>query len=1318
MNSFLCRVMTFVFLLNCLTPTTGWGQTTRRSRAKSGSLDKHVSAQVQKAQEANTPAAQFARADQEARQQHNARFAQADEAAQKVKQQRAERERQQAPDIAARDAFIQRPNSLYVAPRLNGQRVSESAKLAKNFLQKVASNQIDFKELVDYVDPMDPATNDLLTIAYAAEVINNTVGEAMQLDPSMYDKDEFQAQLVKLQARLLYRLALLGFEAPSYAANKSEEPVSVSRLALNVPDSTRKTMAVASLRMALLKIHKFYQAKHLPDPADEYQKEMLVKQAQNTPKFITRYVETPLWTGNRPLPDSQPQAQTLQNTARAVEKHGNLAVFMDQFVSEFKRTMDQEPEQGSRDYQQAQVQAEYATAYALEYDPAYLKKIVALVDQGPKETDFKQDYSPIINAIFVTVFENTRYSAMGEAKTKQVLNLLQEFSDPQKYSLPTQVFALEAASLLYRPFNQDALNLHKGNSSAFFAPVNLNQPDENLRSVFAQRVANLYCPLVSQNSRTMKDYGLGSDEMAALADKLGDIYDGFYDIRTAFFEDASKPASQHVRANYPRTQCNITTHGNLNKLKKNNEQTAAVLYFTAEVLFWVYGGELFSLLGTAFRLTRGAVVALPKAGRAFRMAPSGQKIAAFNSALGDGARYGNLVRKNIKQEGRVIELFVEEKVPNTVTEVGGKGVETAAEITSKEKVITTTHALQGKNSAWWLGLRNQPDYTVTGLRITEQNSGLTNTVYEAHWNAQTAKELFGTSHLKGLNSWQDVQRAMAQLRNVADGTPFHYTTQPFWQGKMFTNRVLKERSLAEALFGSLEKATDTWVPLIKKADATMARISSKSAAQAATKEEIRWWNLSWGKAPNGYDISQFTDVFIAPKGKWDFIENAVRLQAEGGMLNAPSQIPGFFTSPLELAQGKLGQQTFDAFFRSMNWQTHGIRGMATAQQAGANANRGWQYYKNLAKQTFLPDYIPTKTFWQFVKASPTVFGARILPKWLWSNSLANTTAFFGAWIGADHLVYPPFRAWIDGQAEKDYRQEMNKYGNTFSEQQAKMDELLLKNLGVNSSNEHEMNTLYAVSAAQPDEEGGALVVAPIIAVRRALGMEFVDDASKAALESQAAKADLNRAILRRTHSIVEQNKQIEAQNKESKRQLRQALAQDEQQLLAQYQLGFAAVSGAAKKVHKAYETYAAQVLAARTDDQVEEARNKFDQVLQPVFTQVTTYQGVLAEAESVIKAARKKYAQTPDYFTPKVEKQIRATYKEYAQNYLKIDITQPTANIEIDMLQGKLNMDLQNIFNQMDSEFYAKHPEYRPQPTQEQELPQYGVDFDPNAAAE
>lgn len=1321
MKSFLCRVMTFVFLLNCLTPTTGWGQTTRRSNARSGSLDKHVATQVQKAQEANTPAAQFARADHEARTAHNERFAQADEEARKAQQEAAQQAKEQADlnrekalQLAARDALAQQPSSLRVARPMTPKQVAflGPSLNATLFLRKVANNEIPFEELIDYADPMDPAVNDLLTIAYAAEVINNTVGQAMQVDPSMYDKEELQAQLVKMQARLLYRLALLGFEMPSYTASKTEEPVSLSRQALTeVPASTTKTMAVASLRMALLKIHQFYQAKQLPDPADEYQKEMLVRQAQYMPKTFTRFVEMPRLSGNKP--SVQSQAQVRQNAAKMVKNHGNLALFMKQFVNEFKQTMAQEPEEGTVAYYHAQVEAEYATAYALEYDPAYLKQIVAAVDKGPKATDFKQDYAPILNAIFVTVFENTRYSAMGEAKTKQVLNLLTEFSDPQKYSLPTRVFALEAASLLFRPFNQDALNstLPKGYQpfAGLFAPVNFNQPDENLRRVFAQRVADLYCPLVSQNSRSMKDYGLDSQEMEALANKLADMYDGFYDIRTTIVEDATKPSGTD---NYPG-KCNITTHGNFNQRKRDNEHTAAFLYFTAEVIFWVYGGELFSLLGTAFRLTRGAVVALPKAGRAFTTAARGEKVAAFNAKIQEGAKYANWVYKNKKQKGYFVEAVVEKTPIRAEKEVVVKdGVaQTVERIIPPETVykpINHTYQLEGKYSHWnpkrWLGMT--PGDKVIGYRVTHMEPGLQTTVGEMRFE-KLADGHFVVQPVDGLHNLQEISRMTRQLQ-MADGSRFWFESQPYWRGMLNVAQAQQEHWTLGGLQNAFKNQMDLWVPLGETAQKT-----------GKINETTRWWNITqwgapekwgelvggkmWGKAGVG-GTADVMPVYVAPRTSFQtFAQTPLGtsgLMSTPGVTNIADRLPGFYTSGADLASGNVYKQMFNAYMKPLDW-------------------------KSTAAKTFLPDYVPSKAFWQSVRANP-VLGAQLVPQLLWRNRFASTTAFFGAMIGADYLVYPPFKAWIDGQAEKDYRKEIDKYGDTFSEHQAKMDELLLKDLGAADMTAREMTALSAVQNAQPEEKDGTLVVAPILAARRALGMEFVDDASKAMLETQAAKTNVNRALLRKQYNqkkqieaqnrqIEARNKQIEAQNQAVIEQLRQQIAQEEQQFLAAYPLGFAAVPGASKKIHQAYAKYMDQLLAAQTDEQVQKAKNEINQALQTVYEEVV-YPNTLAEGENFITELRQVYEAIPGFLTPEVETQIRALYKNHAQELRQMDTTKPTASINMYLLQTKLNGELQQVLDQMERDFYAKHPEIKA--TQAQPLPEYGAEFDPNAAAE
>ncbi len=1291
MNSFLCRVMTLVFLFNCLTPATGWGQTSRRANSKKSSLEKQVTAKVKNAQQANTPAAQFARADKETRDAHNARFAQADS----IAKANSPDPRQAWQEMVAREStqhLIQQPSSLYVAPRISSERAPvENQSRAKNFLQNVMENKISFEQLIDYVDPMnpDPAANDLLTIAYAAEVISNTVGEAMQLDSTQYDLNEFQAQLVQLQARLLYRLALLGFEMPSYTANPAKDPVSVAHAsleeALNAP-STRKTMAVAGLRMALFKIHQFYQAKNLPDPADEYQKEMLVQQAVKPLTRPNPRVNDGLVTG--PANNAQQQAAARKQAAQTVKNHGNLAVFMDQFIREFKESIDNEPEQGSAAYQYVQVRAEYATAYALEYDPAYLKKI----DKGPKETDFKQDYSPILNAIFVTVFENTRYSAMGDAKTKQVLNLLREFSDPQKYSLPTRVFALEAASLLYRPFNQVAFNT-KQPGFAFFAPINFNQPDETLRRVFAQRVADLYCPLVSTNSYAMKDYGLSSEEMEALANKLGYMYDGFYDINTQFFEDADAPASQKVRANYPHTACYITTHGNLNTLKRDNEQTSAFLWFSVEVLLWAYGGDLFSLLGTAFRLTRGAVAALPKAGRAFTVAARGEKVAAFNAQLQEGAKFANWVYKNKKQQGYIVEAIVQ-KAPvrvekEVVVENGvAKTVERIIEPVNEYKPITTTHQLEGKYSLWnpkrWVGMK--PGDKVLGYRVTHMQPGFETTVGEMRFE-KLVNGHFVVEPVDGLHSLQDITQMTRRLQ-TADGSRFWFEQQPYWRGALNMAQAQQEQWTLSGLQSAFKNQMDMWIPLEKAAQQT-GKIS----------ETTRWWNVTqwgapkewgelaagkmWGEAVKEGGTSALMPIYVAPKTSFRTISQ-VALGQPGltnvpGVANVADVLPGFYTTGADLATGNVYSQMFHAYMKPLNWQ------------------------KTWAK-TLLPDYIPTKAFWQSMKINP-VLGAQLAPQLLWRNRFGITTALFAAYAGADRLIYPPFKSWMEGQATKDANEEIAKYGDTFSPDQAKMDELLLQEMGVDLSDKRAMTAYNDVLAAQPDQVDGTLFSAPIIGARRAMGMPFIGDDVKADYEHQAVRTDLNRALLHRNYNRFKEGQQATAQWQQEQRA---AIHEDEQKVLSLYAQGFAALPQVKQQLHKVYQNYAKEFLAAQTQEEATQASERFNAQIGGLITQAAEWDNALKTAESLIAQAKKEYADMPRLITPEVEKYIRQNLRTYAaERCAALQTANPQAAAQ--QADKKLEQALQVLWYGLSVQYQMEHPAPAEQGG-------YGPHFDPNAA--
>ena len=1298
MYRLICRLMTVIFLLNCLAPA-GWSQSLPTGRY---SLDAKVDRQVARAIEQNAPASQFAQADAKTRRDHLAAFLRADE----IRREEYINKRNTEFEQMFRATPVEQPSSTRVAPRPNHLRVppTKAQMEISSFLGKVSRNEIEFKDLIEYVDPIDPLadSNDLTITAYAAEIIGNSVDEAAQLDPSLYDISELQALLPQVEARLLFRLALLGYSAPSYKLNRMPESTARSRgiLQSNFNHPIAKTEAVGSIRIALLKVHRFYQKKGIPDPADEYQKQILAQGAQHS--FAQAHSPTTLKWGERATtlaPSTLNTEQAMREATRTVNQSGNIASFQKNFLSELKSLKNQDPDEGSSDFQRLQILADYAVAYALEYNPNGLKDIVKVFDEGVKRTyhgnvkngDFQRKYSPILNAIFVSIFENTRYSSMGDSKTKQVLSLLSEFSDPEKYSLPTRVFALEAAGLLYRPFNAETIQVQQNTPKfAFFSPINLNKPDENLRRTFAWRTSEIYCPLVATGEGSMQTYGLDASQMQALANKLAYIYDGFYDIHTALLEDADKP--HHTRDDFP-AKCNIFMRNEPNQLKKRQETTTAVMTFTAEALFWVYGGELFAFVGTAFRLTRGAVAALPKAGKAFTVATRGERVAAFNNEIRQGARFANWVYKNKKQQGYIVEMLVE-KEPQAVkgvakartTEVGPVRP-TTPEVEAVR--VNHTYQLEGKYSHWnpkrWFGFDRQQN--IVGMRVTR---------LQPNFNTTVAQATFETP-INGLHSMQDIEKAWSQLRLVTDPTkPMLYETQPYWKAMLNLRQAQMEQSLLSGLESSLKNQMDLWVPMGEAAQKG-AKISSQT----------KWWNLRWGY-PQTVDgmVHAQTPFFVAPRTtmNWTRAASGQMMQPEG-IANISEVLPGFYTTGADVATGQVHQQIFEAFFKPLNWQ-------------------------NTAAKTFLPDYMPTATFWKSVQKNP-VLGVQLLPQLVWRNRFVGTSAFFGAWMGADHLIYPAYNHWLTGQANQDVQAEINKYGDTFSEQQAKMDEQLMQELGLNTSDKRAMTTYQDVLQAQEEQKDGTLITAPIVFTRRAMngvpilegwGINFVDGNTQAAYEHQAHRVNLNRARLKQMRASLDQAQEATREREQEELAFVRSIQEAYNEQVAVYPRGFAALPKAKKQLSELYAQYTHDCLQARTEEERDKIDARFVEQRDKILLPVDVWDLVLQENEQIVAKAKETYAQDADLITPAMEKQIRAIYATYAQSLISNLSIQDETQRQQKNLQSMIerNRSLGIVWADLLNQWTARHPEATQatpanQPAEEPEDAGYGTAWDENA---
>lgn len=1282
MRSFLCRVLIAVFLLNCLTPSTGWGQSAARKRTPR-SLDQRVQDRTQEAQLKNSPAYQFFEADRQARAQHNEQFARADQQARQDEQAR----------LAQPAGVVWTPVSTRVvtpAAVLSQTRISSS----QDFLRKVAKNEVTFDQLIDYADPLDPSpdANPLRTTAYAAEVIGNTVSQMAMLDRTVYNLDPYLQLLPQIEARLLYRLALLGFEAPSYTANRTEDPVSLSRAKLtgSFQNSLDKILAVGTLRMALLKIHQFYKRQNLPDPVEDYQVHMRALQLAQTPQTLQagnpEMGRPRLENGLSPRSLSPTQAQQ-QQAAKEVQKNGNLADFQRRFIYELRDLHARKPEETSGDFYLLQVTAEYATAYSMEYDLKQLRTIVGIFDEGVKKDsqghivngNFKRTYAPIVNAVFNTIFENTRYAQMSAPKTKQVMALLEEFSDPQKYSLPTRVAALEAASLLYRPFHQETL---QGNTpqSPFtaFIPLNFNQPDDNLRKVFAAHTVALYCPLNATSNADMQTYGLDSEGMRTLADQLAYIYDGFYDISTTTISMPGQGPHHQPGA------CYIAMKNQPNFFKKRQEDAETALWWTANTLFFIFGGDVFQLLGTAFRLTRGAVVALPKARQAFSLAQRGEKIAAFNAQIRDGAKFANWIYQNNKQQARLVEFVVQKAPARTETQriVENGVVKTVTkEIPAVEesRLITTTHQLQGKRSLLnpkrWV--QPQGPKNIVGMRVTSLSDG---TVGEMRFGEMVEGQ-FVPKPVNGIHSLEELSAATRQLRTPS-GDRFWFDQQPYWQGILNTNQAYLKQSWLKGLEG-MEKEFDILAPIIDK-----TQMNLPAGAANLLGKEAKWWNLtSWGLPPQGFQIHK-TLRFVAPKSKLNLVGTAQRLQAQGGLLNAPGQLPGFYTTQALVEEGNITSQMFNAFFKPLNW-------------------------KNPVAKTFLPDYIPTATFWKSIQTNP-VLGVKLLPKLLWRNRFATTTWFFATWSAADYGLHPALSHWITQEAAKDVRAETAKYGEALTKKRAEENERLSASMGMLDRDPRRIQAYKKVSTAVAERTQGTLLAAASLTVRRAAGMKFITPRDQASLYHQAHKAELNHANLQKAHAALAQSKlkweqQTAAgtlsaeQQKALEQEKRDIIHQEYQAFLDMYASGFAARPELKRQVDQLYQNYERDFFSTPAA-QIAQLNDTFLKKVQALEEEVKLWNNAAEAAQTYVDTFQALYSNEPGLITPELVQSIYQTYYTYAENCMAIVHSSATPQQQKDQIKDQQDQ-IEEFINDLWEDLRARYKQAHPELTTPQEEP-------------
>lgn len=631
MTTWLCRLMAAVFTLNVLAPTDLLAQT-RRVYSRVPRLN----------QTAPVPSTEEIRAQVEEKFQDQVSAAQEKyEEAKGVRElynavknlhsvmnsRAAENQRRQADaakrremEQAMQDRYVQRADATYVAPRMVPLPKAAFPNF-NEFVAKLDNGEMALPDLIQHLDPLEGG--DLMYTVFAAEIFGNSVDAMGQNEE---DKtQEVSDFLLEVQLRAIYRL---------------------QELSSNKEKSSTYLMALGSLRLLLLKVNSFFKRAGMPNPL-----------------FEAAGSSSASGSSSKPAPAKQPTMVRVQGldghvmfVARPAKGSSSVKTqapqplftdamygkMMNDIMSEIRAYKGQDLSESDADYSNLVLSLEYAVSYAMDFDPSQVSAMVKLFDQGPKKTDFKQQYSGVLNAIFTSVFENVKFTP-GNDKHTQAINMFVEFSTPDKYSIPTRIFALEMASLLYRPYNAETLvsqNVKQepanplGNSifSSFFV-VNTSPVDPKLRSVFAERTADIYCPLTYTHYLAMKDYGLDSDQMQALANKLAYIYDGFYDISTPTY---SMPGQD---PHHWSSKCHIAMKNQPNMKKRYDEAMWSITLFVGEAILWVFGGEI---IGVAWRVTRGAMFALPKAVRAASVANKGRRALSFGIEIKKGVRYANL----------------------------------------------------------------------------------------------------------------------------------------------------------------------------------------------------------------------------------------------------------------------------------------------------------------------------------------------------------------------------------------------------------------------------------------------------------------------------------------------------------------------------------------------------------------------------------------------------------------------------------------------------------------------------------------------------
>lgn len=1119
MQSFFCRVLAVVFALNCVLPTpSAWAQARRPSGQKNttGTTAKpNVGAAVSQAANKQLPTQinQTRKRFEDRNRTYYQRFQDLDKLHQLKKKeadnQAAEEKRAQEQAFAdyqrdVRSGAVMERDATYVAP---AAPVLPLQRPTNDVLDLLAKDELTLQNMGDFIDPMGN-TNDsfLMNTVYAAEALGNTVDYMLQAVKSgNADKaalEEFNNDLESVYLRMAYREGMLS----------------------SLPhESMIRTMAVGSLRIAMLKVHNYLLATQKSDPLVTSQ----TLPGRGKPYTRTEYVEV---MERKPGLDGQFFIVTKRVPKKVTDYvKQSVSVFppthfketQNKYFKEMAAAAQKGLEPSDEKYQDVVALADYATKYTLLSDPASVGILVKSFDKGVKDTDFKADNAPVVNQIIAGIVDEVRQEARGSQKWNNAMQFFKNFSDPKVYSLSTRVIALEAASVLMG--NQAGKEMSKGE----FA----------FRKTFARRAADLYEPL---QGSYYKDYGLDSKQMQALSDKLADIYNQFATEPLKLEEytnNGSKPVAGIkglispgekglIIANDPNTSIpaiapsnqgnmvqnpdgsirmiygyiytskgrwvEIAQHNGLNKAKVDKENAVAFFWFVGEAALWVYGGTLIEAASQAFRFARGAMLALPKAVNAAAKSNKGRALLTFRVELTKAGRLASYTSKAVNNNVTMAVRYIETgKAPaTTLPSKMGEGLAPVV----KTKVIaqpskSSMRFLQNEYSSWnpkrWVGMK--PNRQIVGVDFEQVLPGGVVNKGSINFTDRLASLQNGVKDYDMLRLMNHGVQGMQKTEGMM--YPWLKLSVPELRAAQAYSRM-QDISFDVAKSGGFDGWVNIRMPVY--GSDKMPVLASQPGATGVAMESS-WWNITKLGKP-GNDLFS-TDVVVAPA-----MSRTTALKTFD-----PLSIPGAVKFPAQmLANRQWAEQVGLQYFRIAN-------------------------YNNKFLDSFMPRLMPTKAFAQEFVTNPR-FAWSMGKAWLKTSyfvqGLKSNLLFFGGLAGADYVIYPFVMGHITNNGQKEVQAEMAspKYGGAYDPDKLKQDEknqeAALAQLKVDGQdyNPKQMDAYETVSGAEKESSEGMFMGSPIIFGREALGKLGVMDNMYVTmplvkrLQYQAASVNFNRAL--------------------------------------------------------------------------------------------------------------------------------------------------------------------------------------------------------------